>query len=90
MGGDAASGSLSTSTKLALIRTREVVTTWVLRAWVKGLSRGLFHHTQKMAHKQEVVSQEFIRRNIISSPEIGTPNALTAPKPCCGLHHLTM
>jgi hypothetical protein len=31
------------------------------------------------AHRKEVVSQEFIRRNIISSPEI-EQLALTAPK----------
>lgn len=50
-----------------------------LSVWVEGYPAGLTYHTRKMLMAKRVVSQEFIRRNIISSPEI-EQLALTAPK----------
>lgn len=81
--GDAASGSsVHMCETWPDSHATRVVTTWVcvgvcVCAWAKGFSHGRFHHTQEMAHKQEAVSQEFIRRNIISSPEIGTDTRRT-------------
>lgn len=67
--------SLAPSTKPALIRThaeRDCHPGFLFRRLGERFLPQDDYHTRKMAHCEEVVSQEFIRRNIISSPEIGT------------------